>query len=51
MAFQTLCKQRGIGEGEAVPFLVNGEEVLVIWPDGASPAPLRACAPTRANRW
>jgi len=37
MAFQTLCKQRAIGEGEAVPFLVADEEVLVIWPDGGQP--------------
>ncbi len=30
MAFQTLCKQRYQGEGEAVPFLLDGHEVLVI---------------------
>jgi len=37
MAFQTLCKQRYVAEGESVPFMVDGQEVLVIWPDGGQP--------------
>lgn len=37
VAFQTLCKQRYLAEGESVPFLIDGEEVLVLWPDGGQP--------------
>ena len=37
MAFQTLCKQRYLAEGEAVPFTLDGHEVLVPWPDGGTP--------------
>ncbi len=37
MAFQTLCTSRMIGEGESVPFLLDGQELLVVWPDGGRP--------------
>jgi len=45
MAFQTLCKQRGIGEGESVPFIVDGQEILVIWPDGGQPRAFEGTCP------
>lgn len=37
MAFQTLCKRKYLAEGESVPFLVDGQDVLVLWPDGGQP--------------
>ena len=37
MAFQTLCKQRYLAEGESVPFTLDGREVIVLWPDGGQP--------------
>lgn len=37
MAFQPLCKQRHLGEGETTPFMLDGHEVLVVWPDGGQP--------------
>ncbi|MDY6956874.1 MAG: Rieske 2Fe-2S domain-containing protein [Pseudomonadota bacterium] len=37
VAFQTLCKQKYLAEGESVPFLIDGAEVLVLWPDGGQP--------------
>lgn len=45
MAFQTLCKQRYLGEGEAVPFLLDGQELLVIWPDGGQPRAFSGLCP------
>ena len=37
MAFQPLCKARYLGEGERTPFMPDGQEVLVLWPDGGQP--------------
>lgn len=45
MAFQTLCKQRYLGEGETAPFLLDGREVLVIWPDGGQPRAFQGVCP------
>ena len=44
VAFQTLCKQKYLAEGESVPFLLHGQEVLVVW------ALVRA-RPTKARGW
>jgi len=45
MAFQTLCKQRYLAEGETVPFLVDGQEVIVVWPDGGQPRAFEGVCP------
>lgn len=45
MAFQVLCKQRYLGEGEATPFLIDGHEVLVLWPEGGEPRAFRGVCP------
>lgn len=45
MAFQTLCKQRYLAEGEAVPFTVDGVEVMVLWPDGGQPRAFEGVCP------
>lgn len=45
MAFQTLCKPRYLAEGESVPFLLEGHEVLVVWPDGGQPRAFKARCP------
>lgn len=37
MAFVTLCKQNSLYEGEVVPFTLDGQEVLLVWPDGGKP--------------
>ena len=35
MAYTTVCKHRNLGEGEMVPFTVEGHEILLVWPDGS----------------
>ncbi len=45
MAFQALCKQRYLGEGESTPFMVDGREVLVLWPDGGQPRAFEGICP------
>ena len=45
MAFQTLCKQRMLGEGETAPFMVDGHEVLVVWADGGKPRAFQGVCP------
>ena len=45
MAFQTLCKSRYIGEGESVPFTLDGREVMVLWPDGGQPRAFEGVCP------
>lgn len=34
MRYTTVCKYRNLGEGEMVPFTVDGREILLVWPDG-----------------
>lgn len=34
MAYTTLCKQKNLLEGDMADFVVEGKEVLVIWPEG-----------------
>lgn len=34
MAYTTVCKYRNLGEGEMVPFNIDGHEILLVWPDG-----------------
>jgi toluene monooxygenase system ferredoxin subunit len=45
MAFQTLCKQRYLGEGESTPFMLDGHEILVVWPDGGKPRAFQGQCP------
>ncbi len=45
MSYRPLCKQRYIAEGEAVPFLLDGQELLVIWPDGGQPRAFEGVCP------
>jgi toluene monooxygenase system ferredoxin subunit len=45
MAFQTLCKQRYLAEGECVPFRVGAQELLVVWPDGGQPRAFEGVCP------
>jgi len=45
MAFQTLCKSRYLAEGESIPFLLDGREVLVLWPDGGEPRAFEGVCP------
>jgi toluene monooxygenase system ferredoxin subunit len=45
MAYQTLCKQRYLGEGETVPFQLDGREIIVMWPDGGEPHAYKAVCP------
>ncbi len=45
MAFQTLCKQKYLAEGESLPFLIAGQEVLVLWPDGGQPRAFAGICP------
>ncbi len=45
MTFQTLCKQSYLADGEAVPFLLNGQEVIVLWPDGGQPRAFNGACP------
>jgi toluene monooxygenase system ferredoxin subunit len=34
MGYATVCKHRNLGEGEMVPFTIDGHEILLVWPDG-----------------
>ncbi|MDV3240577.1 MULTISPECIES: Rieske 2Fe-2S domain-containing protein [Methylocaldum] len=34
MSYTSLCKHRNLGEGDMVPFTVEGREILLVWPDG-----------------
>jgi toluene monooxygenase system ferredoxin subunit len=45
MAFQTLCKQRQLGEGESTPFMLDGHEIIVLWPDGGQPRAFQGVCP------
>jgi hypothetical protein len=46
VAFQTSCKQKYLAEGESVPFLLDGQEVLVLWADGGQPRAILQRPPT-----
>lgn len=45
MAFQALCKQRNIGEGESAPFKLGNREVILLWPDGDKPRAFQGKCP------
>ncbi|WP_428422262.1 Rieske 2Fe-2S domain-containing protein [Methylibium sp.] len=45
MTYQTLCKQRYLAEGESVPFMLGGREVIVLWPDGGQPRAFEGVCP------
>jgi toluene monooxygenase system ferredoxin subunit len=45
LAFQPLCKKRYLAEGEAVPFLLQEREVLVLWPEGGQPRAFEGVCP------
>jgi toluene monooxygenase system ferredoxin subunit len=45
MAFQPLCKSSLLHEGELVPCIVDGTEVVVMWPEGGRPRAFDAACP------
>ncbi len=51
MAFQTPRKQKYLAAGESVPFLIDGREMLVLWPEAAIRVPWQASTHTQVSRW
>jgi toluene monooxygenase system ferredoxin subunit len=45
MAYETVCKQSLIAEGELVPCMVDGKEIVILWPDGGEPKAYDARCP------
>lgn len=45
MAFEDVCKQSLLGEGELVPLTVGKKEIVILWPDGGEPKAYDARCP------
>lgn len=50
MAYENVCKQSLLYEGELVPCKVGDQEVVIMWPDGARPRPMKRAARMKASR-
>jgi toluene monooxygenase system ferredoxin subunit len=45
MSYTPVCRQSHLMEGEMLPATVEGQEVLVIWPDGGEPRAYHGTCP------
>lgn len=45
MAYVNVCKQSLLAEGERVPCMVDGKEIIVMWADGGEPCAYDARCP------
>ena len=45
MAYENVCKQTLIAEGELVPCMVGDKEIVIMWPDGGHPKAYDARCP------
>ncbi len=45
MAYSDVCKQSLLYEGELVPAMVDGKEIVIMWPDGGKPKAYEAACP------
>ena len=45
MAYTDVCKKSLLFEGERVPCLVDGREIIILWPDGGEPRAYDAACP------
>lgn len=45
MTFHKVCKLDDLWEGEMEAFEVDGEEVLVVWPEGGEPCAFQGACP------
>ena len=45
MAFENVCKQSLLYEGELVPCMVGDQEIVIMWPDGGQPKAYEARCP------
>lgn len=45
MAYANVCKQSLLYEGELVPCMVGGKEIIILWPDGGEPKAYDAACP------
>lgn len=45
MAFETVCKQSLLYEGELIPCMVGDKEIVIMWPDGGQPKAYEARCP------
>lgn len=45
MAYENVCKQSLLYEGELVPCKVGDQEIVIMWPDGGTPKAYEARCP------
>jgi toluene monooxygenase system ferredoxin subunit len=45
MTYVNVCKQSLLYEGELVPCMVDGREIIILWPDGGEPRAYDAVCP------
>ena len=50
MAYENVCKQSLLYEGELVPCKVGDQEIVIMWPDGGTPRVYERAARTKAFR-